>query len=187
MTEIRKDKLSKSLDFTKTNLDNNSKNDGEFWRKFKDIFSKSNRQKKSLPENELEMNYESSKSLHDILSNLVREETVIEKILEKTSHDTKIKLAKSNFNLNEKEQDIVEIDRFIYALNFINDYLKKYENDLAKFTGPIRENKLVKQETKRTIFRKKNQCSIDQDNKLIHEHLKIINDFKIFITTRSSK
>ncbi|RNA13649.1 hypothetical protein BpHYR1_019274 [Brachionus plicatilis] len=185
MTEIRKDRLSNSLDKNTTNLDNSNKN-RVFWCKIKNIFSSPIKHKNSAPENELEMNYESRKSLHDILSNLVREETVIEKILDKTSQDTKIKLAMSNFNLNEKDENSLVIDRFINATNFIESYLKKYENDVVKYTDPIKEEK-PKPEPKKTIFRKKNPNLIDEENKLIHEHLKVINDFKILITTRSSK
>lgn len=184
MTEIRKDRLSKSLDLGTPNLDKNNKNNIALWLRIRSLFSKPEKRiKRTVSENE--MNNESNKSLHDILSNLVGEETVIEKILENTSQETKIRLAQSNFNLNEKDEDN-SIDRFIYATNFINDYLKKYENDIVKYTNPIKQ-KEPKIQAKKTIFRKKNKSLIDEENKLINEHLKIINDFKILITTRSSK
>lgn len=184
MTEIRKDRLSKILDKETSNLDQNSKKNVALWHKIKSLFFKPEKQINiSVPEDE--MNEESGKSLHDILSNLVREETVIEKILENTSEETKLRLARSNFNLNEKDE-VKSIDRFIYATNFINDYLKKYENEIVKYTNPIKQ-KEPKAQAKKKIFRKKNQNLIDQENKLIYEHLKIINDFKILITTRSSK
>ncbi|CAF0956935.1 unnamed protein product [Brachionus calyciflorus] len=139
--------------------------------------------------NEMEMNNESNKKLHEILSHLVKEETVIEHILEHTSLHTKIKLAKSNFSLNDQEEYFIYIDKFIDSAKYLKDYLRKNEDNLVKYVEFIKYTE-PKIEPKKTLFRKKTQYNlnvyVNELNFIIQDHLKVIDDFKLLITTRPS-
>lgn len=109
-------------------------------------------------------------------------EKVVDELLEKVSNETKLKLAKSNLNLNEPLENSDSIRSFINSIEYIKDYLKVNENNILKYIAPINEE--ITGDSKK---KKNSQIQTNDSCYLIIQSLSIIENFKLLINTASSR